>query len=91
MTIVLNEVAKRERPLPKPKKVHGDLLAYLQERCPNLNMYIEVRDALYAAEEDGTAINWQASNIDNAMTWADTPQGDEYWSNIHGKLEYGDD
>ena len=88
--IVLNEQAKRERPIPKPKP-KGDLMTYLQARSPTLAFYTEVRDALYHAEEEGTAINWFASNIDNAMTWADTPQGDEYWSNIHGKLEYGDD
>ena len=90
MTIVLNEIAKREKP-SRPHKMQDSLFVYLQANSPSLNFYVDVRDALLYAEEQGVNINWQAHNIDAAFTWADTPQGDEYWSNIHERLEYPND
>ena len=91
MTILLNEVAKRERPqLRKKVYVKNDLMAYVKANATP-EKYEYIRDELMYVEDSGVHVDWQASNIDNAFVWAKTPQGDEYWSKIHGYLEYGDD
>ena len=84
MTIVFNEQAKRQKPV-KPKE-YADLHHYLQAKCDNWAEYDAIANDLKKAEEAGTLINWFATNLDQAFTWLDSPQGVEYWYAIHHKL-----
>jgi len=83
MTLVLNEKAKRER------SVKMDLKKYLATKC-NTADYVFLLEQLYKADEDDDCyVNWKASNLDEAIVWMDTPQGDDFWRKWHNKLHHG--
>jgi hypothetical protein len=82
MKIELNVKAKREILKQKP-----GLLLNLKKRCANNTEFIKIAEEIARAEKWGTKVNWMASDIDAAFTWYDTPQGSEFWANIHDKLE----
>ena len=42
-----------------------------------------VGEILYELEHCGTDVDWDAPNIDAAIMWADTVQGDDLWDNVY--------
>ena len=85
--IVLNAQAKRERPAPPPIKLKKDLFSYLAEVCITDEEYDELRKELKFAKDEGCYVAFDARNLDEALVWADSPQGSDYWSDWHSKLE----
>lgn len=85
--IVLNEKARQKRPEPPPKPTRAkNIVAYLVATSPN-EYGQEIYNRLKAAKDQGVPVNLDAHNLDSACTWYHMPEGPEFWSQTHAKLE----
>ena len=98
MTIVLNEAAKADTEKNAYDFTQLPLLLYVakhekikgaEKASIIFNLGLVYADLL-AEEDEGWRLKAfrTGKNIDSAMTWDSTPQGSEFWSKIHSKLEY---
>jgi hypothetical protein len=95
VTLVLNPKAKEQQEEYRKKILAGMdtgnlIIITATGLWKNISKYLpeyrhkEVYDALFLALMDNCKINWNASNVDSAMCWEDTPQGHDYWATVHG-------
>lgn len=92
MAIVLNEKAKQDLAKTQWDFKGSRLLQNLakQQKLTGMdkaNLIFNL-GIVYAMEEsEGTKEHiLRSTNLDHALTWDDTPQGHEFWWNLHEKL-----
>lgn len=92
MTLVLNPKAKEQQEQRRKAILAGDEEPIIILKTPlweNIRKYLpeerlqEIHSALLRVLIEDCPIEWDKSNLDNAMVWDDTPQGYDYWSAIH--------
>lgn len=56
-------------------------------RVENLISYDELELELLRVETEGGKVKWEKMNLDQAITWAHTPQGSNFWASVHQEYD----
>lgn len=89
MTLILNPEAKKAQENALEPFDIGDtilnsnLWTNIQDRFDTGERRLDVFYQLTVVKGSGLPINLNADNLDDAMTWDNTPQGHKYWRTVH--------
>jgi hypothetical protein len=95
MTIVLNEAAKADTELDSFDFTDTPIVKYIARHQEiqgrekgHILINLGIVYQILIANEDLYSINkfLKGKDLDEALTWSETPQGRDFWSDLHWKL-----